>query len=126
MRRACFVMTLFGLVIIGPVIAHYLYAEQFQYDSHGKRDPMIPLIGQEKPGGMPLFSEIASIDDVKLAGVTASRTGINMAIINGELVKEGFKAGEVEVKKIAKNSVILIISGKEYTIPLPEEGGRKN
>ena len=45
--------------------------------------------------------------------------------MNGELVKENFKVGEVEIKKITKDSVLLAIGGKEYTIKLPEEGGQK-
>ncbi|MDO8525559.1 MAG: hypothetical protein Q7S07_03625 [Candidatus Omnitrophota bacterium] len=125
MKRPCFTLTLFALAIAGSAIAPYSPAEQFQYESRGKRDPMIPLIGREKPSGAVQFSEIATAGDVSLEGIVASTSGSSMAIINGELVKEGFRAGEVEIKKITKNSVTLAISGKEYTIPLPEQGGQK-
>ena len=101
-------------------------AEQVAYDPHGKRDPMVPLIGQEKQGGASKFSEIASIDDVRLEGIAGEDAGNRTAIINGELVKENFRSGEVEVEKIENNSVTLTISGKEFTIKLPEEGGRKS
>jgi hypothetical protein len=100
-------------------------AEQFRYDAHGKRDPAVPLIGQDKPGGAIPFSEIISPDDVKLEGIAGVMSGNKIAIINGEIVREGFVSGEIEVKKIMKKSVILTISGKEYDIPLPEEGGTK-
>ena len=104
----------------------FLKAEQFRYDPHGKRDPMVPLIGQEKPNGSVEFSDIVSIDDVRLEGIAGENSGNKTAIINGELVKENFKAGEVQVKKIRKNSVTLTISGKEFTVNLPEEGGQKS
>jgi hypothetical protein len=101
-----------------------LNAEQFQYDAHGKRDPMVPLVGQDRPSASVGFAEIASIDDVRLEGIAALASGSKTAIINGELVKEGLKSGEVEVKMITKNSVVLNIGGTEYTINLIEEGGQ--
>ena len=121
-----FRLTVSGLAMMALVIAASAQAEQFRYDSHGKRDPLMPLIGQEKSKGSIAFYEIASIDDVKLEGIAAQASGTNTAIINGELVKSGFKAGEVEIKSITKNSVLLTIGGKEYTVKLPEEGGQKS
>ena len=100
-------------------------AENYAYDPHGKRDPFVPLIGQEKTGGSIKFVDIVSADDVRLEGIAGEMSGKNTAIINGELVKEGFRSGEVQVVKITKNSVTLTISGKEFTIKLPEEGGQK-
>ena len=86
--------------------------------------PSAPLIGQKKPpAAVVALSEITSINEVKLEGIADQVSGNKSAVINGELVKEGFKAGEVEIKKITKNSVSLTIIGKEYTINLPEEGG---
>ncbi len=99
------------------------HAETFKYNSHGKRDPFIPLIGREGPSASVSFAEIASIDDVRLEGIVMSQSGARTAIINGEMVKEYFKSGEVEVRKISKDSVVLSISGKKYTIKLSDEGG---
>ena len=122
MRKILAIITF--LALLGSL--GFLKAEQPGYDSHGKRDPLVPLIGQEKPGGVVKFADIASVDDVKLEGIAGETTGHKTAIINGELVKEGFRSGEVQVGKITKNSVTLTISGKEFTINLPEEGGRKS
>ena len=118
-------LTLFGLATAALVIAASSGAEQFRYDPHGKRDPLVPLIGQEKSTGEVTFAEIASVDDVKLEGIAGVVSGNKTAIINGELVKENFKVGEVEVKKIMKDSVVLNISGTEYTVKMSEEGGPK-
>ena len=112
------------LIVASVISASSLRAEPFHYDPHGKRDPMVPLIGQDKAGGgVVALTEIVSVDDVKLEGIAGETAGKRTAVINGELVKENFKVGEIEIKKIGKNSVILNISGKEYTVPLPEEGG---
>ena len=82
-------------------------------------------MNQDKPGGLVEFSSIVSIDDVRLEGIAGEAAGKRAAIINGELVKENFKSGEVQVRKITKTSVTLTISGKEFTIKLPEEGEQK-
>lgn len=121
MRRT--VLVIVFLVLLS--LPSSLKAEQYRYDPHGKRDPLIPLVGQDKPGGSVAFSEIVSIDDVRLEGI-AGENNKRTAIINGELVKENFKSGEVQIEKITKNSVTLTISGKEFTIKLPEEGGQKS
>ncbi|MFA5142831.1 MAG: hypothetical protein WC522_01510 [Candidatus Omnitrophota bacterium] len=123
MSRKFFPAILVLSIFIYPVSVE---AEGFRYDPHGKRDPMVPLIGQEKTVGAAIpLSEVVSIDDVKLEGVVAQMSGHSMAVMNGELVKEGFKSGELEVKKVLKKSVMLTISGKEYKVNLPEEGGQK-
>ena len=126
MRITRYNSTLFGLAMTMLFIATSFAAEQSRYDSHGKRDPLVPLVGQEKPGGTVALSEIVSIDEVMLEGIAGETTGNKTAIMNGELVKENFKSGEVQIKKISKNSVTLTISGKDFTVNLPEEGGPKS
>jgi hypothetical protein len=103
----------------------FLMADGVAYDPHAKRDPFVPLIGQERPTSLAPLAEVASPDDIRLEGIALDATGNRMAFINGDLVKEKFKIGEVEVKKIMKSSVLLMISGQEYTIKLPDEGGKK-
>lgn len=117
-KKNCLVLAMAMLIITVSSAA-----ETFKYDPHGKRDPFVPLIGQEKPSASVSFSEIASIDDVRLEGIAMGQSGARTAIINGEIVREDFKSGEVEVKKVGKDSVVLSISGKEYTVKLPDEGG---
>lgn len=97
---------------------------QFVYDAHGKRDPFIPLVGQDRQSAMSSLSEVASVEDLKLEGIAADASGKSIAIINGEMVKEGYKAGEIEIKTIAKRSVSLLIGSTEYTLNLAEEGGK--
>lgn len=97
--------------------------QRFQYDARGKRDPLVPLIGKDRPGIVKL-ENITSIEDVRLEGIADAPSG-RIAIMNGELVKVRDKFGEVVIRKIANRSVTITIEGKGYTITLPEEGGRK-
>lgn len=97
--------------------------QRFQYDARGRRDPLVPLIGKDKPGILKL-ENVASIEDIRLEGIADGAIG-KIAILNGELVKENDKFGEVVIKKIANRSVTITIEGKSYTVAIPEEGGLK-
>lgn len=117
-------ISVFITVFIFIAIATNVWGEQrFQYDARGKRDPLVPLIGKDKPSIVKL-ENITSIEDVRLEGIADGAIG-KIAIMNGELVKERDKFGEVIIKKIAARAVTITIEGKEYTVTLPEEGGRK-
>jgi hypothetical protein len=103
----------------------YVYAEGFQYESRGKRDPFVALIGSDRPTVTKL-EDISSVDDVKLEGIAIDGKGRQIVILNGETLKENDKVGDVELKKIGKKSITILIGGKSYDIYLPgEEGGIK-
>lgn len=104
--------------------ASALPAPVFGYDAHGRRDPLIPLVGQNRPAGSNL-AEVVSIDDVRLEGIVSRAGSGNKAILNGELVSEGQRVGDVEIKSIGAEKVVLTLSGKEHVINLSEEGGVK-
>lgn len=112
---------------IGIIIASSLRdvdSQGYQYDSRGKRDPFIPLIGQGKASARIDLEDVASIADVKLEGIAVNAKGKMIAIVNGSLLKEGDGAGIVRVLKVSKKSATLIVGGKEYDIELSgEEGG---
>lgn len=109
-------------IILATVIL--THGQSFKYEAKGKRDPFIPLIGQDRVKVSGLL-DIVSIDDVKLEGIAIGPTGQKMVMINGEMMKQGDKVGEVLIKRITKNSVTISISGKDHNIKLPEEGGAK-
>lgn len=98
-------------------------AEPFTYDAKGRRDPFQPLMGSERPtaGGL---RDITAIDDVRLEGIASGKSGKLVAILNGEIVSEGDKAGVIEVKQISNKSVVLLVGGQKYTLVLPEEGAK--
>lgn len=119
-------MVLKGTVLFLIVAtASFGWAELPGYEPHGKRDPFVPLVGPERPTIVRL-EDITSIDDVSLEGIVSGPKGTKAAIINGEMLKEHERIGDLEIKDITKRKVTLIISGKEYNKNLPEEGGIKN
>ncbi len=113
-------LTAFMIIALNPYAAG---EQRFQYDARGRRDPLVPLIGKDKPSILKL-ENVTSVEDARLEGIADGAMG-KIAILNGELVKENDKFGEVVIKKIANRSVTITIEGKLYTIALPEEGGRK-
>lgn len=103
-----------------------LRAESFQYSAHGKRDPLVPLVGAERPAAVAL-DDAVSADDVRLEGIATGAQGQPVAIINGKVYKEGARAGEVSLVKIGKKSVTIKIGGKSYERFLAgEEGGKRS
>ncbi|MFH1190558.1 MAG: hypothetical protein V1682_07740 [Candidatus Omnitrophota bacterium] len=97
----------------------------FRYDPHGKRDPFVPLVGMDKPA-VSRLEDATSITDVKIEGIAGSSGGKMSAILNGEIVKEGDRFGDVGIKKITAKAVTIIMSGKVYEKKLIEEGGSKS
>jgi hypothetical protein len=91
----------------------------FVYDSKGRRDPFAPLVGQERSSGTGLES-VASFDDLKLEGIAVGAGGRQVAIINGQMVKEKDKFGSLSIKKISRKTVELSIENRDYTLTLQE------
>ncbi len=98
----------------------------FKYESRGKRDPFVPLVGGSRPTVVKL-EDITSAEDIKVEGIAIGAKGKKVAILNAEFLREGDKVGEVELKKIENKFVTISIGGKSYNIYLPgEEGGVKS
>ena len=110
-------------IIIVAAGCGYWAIAGFGYESSGKRDPFIPLIGQEKGDRPSKLEDIALIEDVLLEGIAIGPSGKNIAILNGRMVKEKDKIGLLEIKKIYKKTVEFSIDGKDYTLSLQDEKG---
>lgn len=96
----------------------------FKYEARGRRDPFIPLISTDRSSQISL-KDVVSVDELKLEGIaTTGSGGKRFAIMNGEMLKENEKIGNVKIKQISNAEVLLTISEKEYIISLPkkEEG----
>ncbi|MDP3791819.1 MAG: hypothetical protein Q8R38_07240 [Candidatus Omnitrophota bacterium] len=94
-------------------------SDGFIYDSRGKRDPFVPLIGQERSAGAGLET-VVSFDDLRLEGIATGIGGRQVAIINGQMVKEKDKFGALLIKKISRKQVDLSIEGRDYALTLQE------
>jgi hypothetical protein len=112
-----------GLMAVSAAYCAEAPIEVFKYESKGKRDPFVPLVGQEK-GKSAGLETVTSIQDVALEGIAIGASGKNVAILNGRMVKENDKIGVLEIKKITQKSVRLSIDGDVHTLSLqePEKG----
>jgi len=122
-RKRFFSLSLFLVIVL--FLSPFSYnSEAFEYESKGKRDPFVPLVGAERPTAARL-ADITSIEDIRLDGIALGAKGEAAAIINGELIKTGAKVGDITVVSITKTMVTLDIVGKVHELKLPDEGGRK-
>lgn len=117
----CLVSGVWCLTIMLTLANQYSYAagERFIYDSKNKRDPFIPLVGK----GMRLLvpQEAKSIENIILEGIIFDPEQDSLAIINGEIFKEGDSIGGFILSEVTKKSIILTKDEKDYTITLIEE-----
>ena len=97
--------------------------EIVKYESKGKRDPFVPLIGQER-GRATGLENVTSIQDINIEGIATGAGGKNVAILNGQMVKENDKFGILQIKQITRRSIIISIEGKDHTLNLQEEGNK--
>ena len=120
--RPVYVLNLALMAVI--IFASLSAGENYKYESGGKRDPFVPLVGIDRPA-VSRLEDVTSIADVKLEGTASGPGGKVIAILNGEIVKEGDRFGDIEIKKVTKKTVTIIMGGKSYDKELIEEGGVK-
>jgi hypothetical protein len=98
--------------------------EDFAYDSHGRRDPFIPLFGMHEPGSIAL-EEAMTVEEVDLMGIAMDSQGNRAAILNGETVEIGQRVGRVTLKEISDNGVIISLDGTRHEVYLYPEINRE-
>jgi hypothetical protein len=111
-------------ITIVVLVAAFLYVLPGQvsgYESKGKRDPFIPLVGQEKAGNSAGLADIISVNDIILEGIASGPSGTSIAILNGQMVKENDKFGLLQIKNISKKTVEVSLDGVIYKLILKEE-----
>jgi len=121
MAIAVFVM----LIAVCMTVCDAVFAEEeggFAYDAKGKRDPFIPLISGSGGGGYASDAyEASAAEDIRLEGIVWDDVKGSIAIINGEIAKEGDLVGSIKILKINKDNVIFDVSGKNVKIDLNQE-----
>jgi hypothetical protein len=88
------------------------------YNSYGRRDPFVPLVGVTdivRRGGI---EGISSIDAVDLQGIVVSEDGRKGVIMNGEVISEGEVIGLLKVEYVGSNTVVIKIDNDKHELKL--------
>jgi len=110
-----------AMSIICAIVVSEVFAEEgFKYNAKSRRDPFIPLIS-ETGGYASDAYEASAIEDIRLEGIVWDDVKGSIAIINGEIAKEGDSMGSVKILKINKGSVVFDINGESVNMELNEE-----
>ncbi|MFH1478190.1 MAG: hypothetical protein ABIG92_00260 [Candidatus Omnitrophota bacterium] len=86
------------------------------YSTAKKRDPFVPLAGYASDA-----YAVNDMKDIRLEGIVWEEGKSSIAIINGEMVKEGDQVGNFKLLRIEKNCIIFDNSGEEVKIDLRED-----
>lgn len=111
-------MKVFFVGIMVLLMAGWAFSEEgFEYKAKDRRDPFVPLVSE---GGAYISDAygIRGIKDIRLEGIVWDETKGSVAIVNGEIVKEGQEIGVVRVLKIEKSAVIFEFDGEDVKIEL--------
>ena len=96
--------------------AHFsiAFAEEFRYDSHGARDPFVsPATG--------VVESVQSQKEVHLEGIVLDPNGGSVAIINGQMVREGDMIEGLILKKLEKNRALFDKNGEVLEVVLNKD-----
>lgn len=111
--KSRFLIVLIAILCLGAIS----YAKgfmDFTYDSKGKRDPFVPLVGGELRAAAPeTFA-----GEFRLEGIILDPREGSLAIINGKVLREGDSLAGYHVDKIRKASVLMSKGEEVFTLNL--------
>ena len=85
------------------ILSHFsmAFGEEFRYDSHGQRDPFVsPTRGVVESSG-PVNTEI------HLEGIVVDPKGGSVAIVNGQMLREGEVFQGLILRKVEENRALF-------------------
>ncbi len=80
----------------------------FAYESKGKRNPFIPLVGKDGRLVKLDREEEKAQSDLVIDGIIYDKQGVSYALANGRVVRIGDYINEYRVLKIEKDKVIFL------------------
>jgi hypothetical protein len=87
---------------------------QLKYDDRGRRDPFLPLIGNDI--AVTQVAYLKSVDDLIIEGILMDPKKGSVVIVNGQVLKEGNYIGGFRIDSITANKVIFSREDKSYTV----------
>ena len=121
MKRVRFVFICVAFLFLSVAYCFCAHS-QVSYNPKNERDPFVPLVTDERVSALGL-EYVETIDDLRLEGIIFDPSAGSMAILNGEVVREGDSLYNLKILNISGSSVVLTVYDIEYTVSLAEEGG---
>ena len=91
----------------------------FVYNTHGKRDPFIPLISENKtimaPTGWSFIS--SKLPELKIEGILFDETK-PLVIINDKIVAAGDNISNCKITSITREEIVIRYMDKEYSVKI--------
>ena len=106
-----------GKILAAVTIAMAAYGMYVTTSAAELRDPFISIMDLEKK--QIVEQKTIDLSNVALKGIIWN-DALAVAVINEELIMAGDTWRDFKVEKIEKDSVLLSIEGKEYTLSLGE------
>ncbi len=97
-----------------------IVASSESYEASAKRDPFVPLVTGEREAVRGLYGA-ETIDDLNVEGIVFDAKEGSVAIVNGEIVREGEVWDNVKIVTIQPNGVLFEISEIEQFKPFGQD-----
>lgn len=108
------VVLVFGILLL--ILVPWTFAvSEIVYDSGNRRDPFVPLTGEENT------ALSATPSGVKLEGIIYDPGARSLAILNGKTYQAGEAVGDMTVLKILRDRVVILMGGEEKILWIREE-----
>ena len=84
-------------------------AQEVTYESQGKRDPFVPLMGG-RAGAMVGLDGVQGIEDIQLGGIILDSEAGSLVLANGVVLKEGEVKDHIKVVEVRHDGVMFSIN----------------
>ena len=91
------------------------FADDFRYDSKGKRDPLL------SPAQALLLTNQMGRGELHLEGIVIDEKATSYVLVNREVVKAGDSFSGFILKRIEPNAATFVKDGEEFTLLLRED-----
>ena len=111
----------FGIIVIENTAT---VGEEALYNSHGRRDPFVPLVSQTTKTAAGLAG-VETVEEVTIEGVVYDPKHGSVVVINGSVMKEGEESGSVKVLQIKSDGAWFLINGTRVFKPMYQNDDQK-
>ncbi len=110
MQKSLIIIAIFFIssIVLAQEEISFIYEENV-------RDPFMPLVSKDGKL-MVTYGAINSINDIILEGILFDAGGESVVVMNDLVLKVNDHVGNIKVKHIKENEVIILFKGEEYTL----------